>query len=363
MIFLIFPLLICLYVFFCFRRIWPGFRGSVFALAVIALFFAGFFLREALVGTILEAIFTVWLAESLMLFLLWDLGRILLRIVRRKSLQKKTALLGNRIVLAAGTLMTLVFFAVGIPNNSHYRVRELVVEVPHLSQPFSAVFFSDLHVDPLFSRAKLERLSAEVDSISPDYVLFGGDLADVHDPWLDAKNYGTLFRKISSKARIGAFGINGNHEGFMERSGSDPQGWMRRNGMTVLDDSTVCTELACFTGRTDFEVAGSRGIKRKLLAELKPESDLPWILMDHQPKGIELAYSGRRPDLVLSGHTHDGQFFPATFFIQFFWRLAAGFGTLDQTPWLVSSGIDSWGPPVRIGSETDMWVIRFEPKP
>lgn len=363
MLFMIFPLAICLYLFFSFRRVIPGIRGSIFAAAVIVLFFAGFFLRESFVGTVLEAVFTVWLAESLMLFLVWDLGRIFRRILWRKPLQKKTALVGNRIVLAAGTLLTIVFFAVGVPNNYHYRIRELVVEVPKLSQPFSAVFFSDLHVDPLFFRSKLERLSAEVDSISPDYVLFGGDLADVHDSWLRERNYDSLFGQISSKAKLGAFGINGNHEGFMESAGSDPEGWMRQNGMIVLDDSTACTELACFTGRTDFAVARSRGIERKPLSELRPDSGKPWILMDHQPKGIEPEYSGPRPDLALSGHTHDGQFFPATAFIGFFWRLAAGFGTLDQTPWLVSTGIDSWGPPVRVGSKTDMWVIRFEPKP
>lgn len=83
------------------------------------------------------------------------------------------------------------------------------------------------------------------------------------------------------------------------------------------------------------------------------------MLIDHQPKGIEPEHSGRLPDFALSGHTHDGQFFPGTVIIDWVWRLAYGFGTLDSVRWLVSSGVDSWGPPVRIGSDTEMWFLHF----
>jgi predicted MPP superfamily phosphohydrolase len=224
------------------------------------------------------------------------------------------------------------------------------------------VFFSDLHVDPLFSKQKLVRLGAELDSIAPDFLLFGGDLADVNDKALSEMGYDSLFRRLTQAAKVAAIGINGNHEAYAERSGSEPENWMRRNGMIVLDDSTICTSLACFTGRTDFQVARVRAVERKSLKDLLPsDSAKPWILLDHQPKGIESEYRGRLPLLGLSGHTHNGQFFPATALIGFFWRLSDGLGTLDKVPWIVSSGIDSWGPPVRVGSRTDVWVIHLEP--
>ena len=85
----------------------------------------------------------------------------------------------------------------------------------------------------------------------------------------------------------------------------------------------------------------------------------PWILLDHQPKGIEPGHSGRLPDFALSGHTHNGQFLPGTVVINFVWRLAYGEGVLDGVRWLVSAGVDCWGPPVRVGSDADMWVVRF----
>jgi len=227
------------------------------------------------------------------------------------------------------------------------------------SQNFTALFFSDIHVDPLFDRKKLERMIASADSIAPDYLLFGGDLADVPTATLDEWGYDTLFKQLTAKAKVAAIGINGNHEGMQERSGSDINAWMRKVGFVFLDDSTACIEKACFTGRTDFQVARGRDVQRKPLAELTPTSNLPWILLDHQPKGIEAEHSGRLPDYALSGHTHNGQFFPGTIVINFVWRLAYGEGVLDGVRWLVSAGVDCWGPPVRVGSDADMWVIRF----
>lgn len=364
MIFLFISIAFTLYLFFHFRSVLPGIRGTFFSAAILIAFFVGFYLREYFFGTLVEAVFTVWFCEAALLFLGWDAFRLIRGAVVRKPLAERFRLLGNRAVFAFGILLAAVFFLVGVPANADYRIRELVVEIPEGSAPFSAVFFSDLHVDPLFERQKLVRLASDLDGIAPDFVLFGGDLADVGDAALRTEGYDSLFRKVTGKARIVALGINGNHEGFMERSGSEPERWMRENGMIVLDDSTACFELACFSGRTDFAVARDRGVERLPLKVLAPtDSSKPWILMDHQPKGIESDYAGRLPTLALSGHTHDGQFFPATLFIGFFWRVAAGFGVLDGVPWLVSTGIDSWGPPVRVGSETEIRVIRFEPAP
>ncbi len=364
MVFLLLLVAFTLYLFFHFRSVLSGVRGTFLAASILVVFFCGFYLREHFAGTLLEAVFTVWFCEAALLFLAWDIFRLIRWLVVRKPLDARIRLLGNRIVFGLGILLSAIFFALGVPANNHYLVRELVVGIPKDSAPFSAVFLSDLHIDPLFHRQKLSHLAAEMDSIGPDFILFGGDLADIKDSALRAEGYDSLFRSVVEKARVGAFGINGNHEGFMERAGSNPERWMRENGMIVLDDSTVCRQTVCLSGRTDFSVARERGVERASLERLLPgDSALPWIVMDHQPRGIETDYAGRLPTLVLSGHTHDGQFFPATLFIGLFWRLASGFGSLDGVPWLVSSGIDSWGPPVRVGSQTEIWVIRFEPTP
>ena len=211
---------------------------------------------------------------------------------------------------------------------------------------------------------------------------------------------------------MAAVAINGNHEAFMANSDNSPEEWMRKVGFVVLDDSTACLGGVCFTGRTDFTVARSRDTERKPLSELIPDSIKivehvkdtadsladttkvadsqasaatvqdstadsavvatvtydtiplyrPWILLDHQPKGIEKTHAGRLPDFALSGHTHNGQFFPVTVLIDYVWKLAYGKGALSGVLWLVSSGFDCWGPPVRLGSDSEIWVIKFKAK-
>ncbi len=360
----------------------PGKKGKLIALGIIVSIFLGMFFRDTLVGSAVVAFTSVWLCQALLFYIPWDLFRAARRIVLRKAMPPQTLTFASRILLAVTVLLTIGLFVYGVPHNFHYVLHETTIKLPeyaNVQQPqaeadtvqldsvqqalpksFTAVFFSDVHVDPLFRRAKLERMIASVDSIAPDYLLFGGDLADVSTMQLDEWGYDSLFRQLTSKAKVAAVAINGNHESMQERGGSDPDAWMRKVGFVVLDDSSACIGQACFTGRTDFQVARSRGIERVPLASLAPNDSVrSWILMDHQPKGIEPEYSGRLPDFALSGHTHDGQFFPGTIVINFVWRIAFGEGMLDGVRWLVSAGVDCWGPPVRVGSDADMWVIRF----
>ncbi|MBR2470165.1 MAG: metallophosphoesterase [Fibrobacter sp.] len=365
----------------------PGKKGKLIALGILVSIFLGMFFRNTLVGCAVVAFTSVWLCQALLLYIPWDLFRLGRRMVLRKAMPPQTLTFASRILLAVTILLTAGLFVYGVPHNGNYRLLETTVKLPsrHVVMAstdsgavadssvtdssivtlqalsgFTAVFFSDVHVDPLFRRAKLERMIASVDSIAPDYLLFGGDLADVSTMQLDEWGYDSLFRQLTSKAKVAAVAINGNHESMQERGGSDPDAWMRKVGFVVLDDSSACIGQACFTGRTDFQVARRRGIERVPLASLAPNDSVrPWILMDHQPKGIEPEYSGRLPDFALSGHTHNGQFFPGTIVINFVWRLAYGEGVLDGVRWLVSAGVDCWGPPVRVGSDADMWVIRF----
>ncbi|WP_290734087.1 MULTISPECIES: metallophosphoesterase [unclassified Fibrobacter] len=346
----------------------PGRRGKLLALGVLVSIFAGMSARGTFVGSLAVAFLSVWLCQALLLYIPWGVFRGVRRVVTRRALDGHAVMLASRGLLVATVAMTLGLCAYGVPHNAKYVLHETTVNLP--AGGFTAVFFSDIHVDPLFDRAKLERMIADVDSIAPDYLLFGGDLADVPSATLDEWGYDTLFKKLTAGAKVAAVAVNGNHEGMQEFPGSNPNDWMRKVGFVVLDDSSACIGQACFTGRIDFQVARGRGVERRPLAELVPvevpadsgsvQTVRPWILLDHQPKGIESGYSGRLPDFALSGHTHNGQFFPGNFVINLVWRLAYGEGVLDGVRWLVSAGVDCWGPPVRVGTDADMWIIRFE---
>lgn len=384
-----------------------GKTGKIIGAAVLFVLFLGMFLRSTLVGSLIVTFFAVWLPNSLILYIPWTLYRIGYYFTQPHHLSRHLVRRVSRYLLGITSAFTFIFIGYGMQHNDEYKTNLLTIDLPSVyTENFTAVFFSDIHVDPLFNAQKLERLIAQVDSIKPDYLLFGGDLADITTEKMDHAGYDSLFKKLTAGAKVAAVAINGNHEAFMANSDNSPEEWMRKVGFVVLDDSTACLGGVCFTGRTDFTVARSRDIERKPLGVLIPDSIKivehvkdstdsladstrtvaaqdstmdtvaaapaitydtiplyrPWILLDHQPKGIEKTHSGRLPDFALSGHTHDGQFFPVTVLIDFVWKLAYGKGALSGVLWLVSSGFDCWGPPVRLGSDSEIWVIKFKAK-
>lgn len=412
MFFMIIPFVAILVLYLNIRKVADGTRGVLIAGLPIILTFGSFFLarHNSAFFSWVQCFMVIWLCQALWMYILWSIF-LGLRAIYRKTLGKKPgrpqykthlARNGARIILAATVLLTAGLLAYGIPNHYDYKTRTLDVELkmaPYSApaensfvddstakvpatvtwteshRDFKAVFFSDLHIDPLFRQEKLERLIAQCDSVKPDFILFGGDMADVHDSVLTAQGYDKLMRRLAATAKVAAVGINGNHEAYMERSGSDPEGFLRRAGWIFLDDSTACipadAPVACFTGRRDFQKARVFEEDRKSLKELTSGNpvaahlatsahSVPWIVLDHQPKGVEEDLGEFRPDFALSGHTHDGQFFPGNILIDWIWPLAYGEGFLNDIHWLVSAGVDSWGPPVRAGSDTEIWILNFK---
>ena len=384
-----------------------GKTGRIIGGVTLFVLLLGMLLRSTLIGSYIVTFFAVWLPNSLILYIPWTLYRVIYYFTQPHHLSRHLVRRVGRYLLGISCAVTFMFIGYGMQHNDEYKTNLLTIDLPsQYTESFTAIFFSDIHIDPLLSPQKLERFIAQVDSIKPDYLLFGGDLADITTEKMDRMGYDTLFKKLTAGAKVAAVAINGNHEAFMARSGNNPEEWMRKVGFVVLDDSTACLGSACFTGRTDFMVARGRDVERKPLTELIPDSIKivehvkdstdsladstrtvvaqdstmdtvaaapaitydtiplyrPWILMDHQPKGIEKTHAGRLPDFALSGHTHDGQFFPVTFFIDYVWKLAYGKGALGGVLWLVSSGFDCWGPPVRVGSDSEIWVIKFKAK-
>ncbi len=82
------------------------------------------------------------------------------------------------------------------------------------------------------------------------------------------------------------------------------------------------------------------------------------MLLDHNPLG--LADARIQPvDLMLSGHTHNGQIWPGSLIVSQVYE--NGYGRLDSAglTQLVTSGVGTWGPPWRIASQSEIVSIRL----
>ena len=98
----------------------------------------------------------------------------------------------------------------------------------------------------------------------------------------------------------------------------------------------------------------------KLLLQVEPGK--PVILMDHRPSEI-MAHSKLPIDIQLSGHIHNGQIFPANLLAAYVNRLAYGYEKIGLGHYFVTSGYGFWGVPLRLGSQSEVWIIDVKGKP
>jgi predicted MPP superfamily phosphohydrolase len=106
-------------------------------------------------------------------------------------------------------------------------------------------------------------------------------------------------------------------------------------------------------GRNDGRASG-----RKSIEELLRECDrnLPIIVLEHRPTDLDnVSRSGA--DILLSGHTHNGQLFPVNFITQRHYELTWGYKLKERTHVFVTSGIQVWGPPVRTAGASEILII------
>ncbi len=228
--------------------------------------------------------------------------------------------------------------------------------LPDAFAGFRIVQITDVHAGLTIGRAWIENVAEEVRKLRPDLIAFTGDLADGSVEKLrDAvAPLGTL------DAPYGKFFVTGNHEYY-----SGVEEWVeevRRLGYDVLLNEHRIIERngarLVLGGVTDFS-AGRRlpsHTSDPVAAFRGAPEDLVRIFMAHQPKTLH--QTDAVPfDLMLSGHTHGGQFFP--------WNLATA---MDQPylsglhrpngKWIyVSKGTGYWGPPVRLGARSEITVL------
>ena len=62
-------------------------------------------------------------------------------------------------------------------------------------------------------------------------------------------------------------------------------------------------------------------------------------------------------DLQLSGHTHNGQFWPGNLIVKWIYEVGYGYKKIQDTHFYVSSGIGLWGPKYRIGTSSEIVII------
>ena len=267
----------------------------------------------------------------------------------------------TKAVLALSVFSVVVLaIVIGYFNARSPRVKILQVHIPKQVdsvRTLDVAVASDIHLGTIIGRERLNSIVEKINNLHADLVLFPGDIVDEDLAPVVNQNLGETLRTI--KAKYGVYAITGNHEyiGGVEEACK----YLMDHGIRVLRDETINVNGSIvLVGREDRSISQFSGKKRKPLAELMTGVDkrYPIILMDHQPFGLHEAVE-QGVDLQLSGHTHHGQLWPFNAITNAIYELSWGYKKMDQTHFYVSSGVGTWGPPVRLGNTPEIIHLKL----
>lgn len=228
------------------------------------------------------------------------------------------------------------------------------------------VQLSDIHINELTTHRMIQQMVDKVNSLNADFIVITGDTLDKRlKPFIEQDFY-KQFQQLKSK--YGTYIIFGNHEylGTKEPNNREQDiiNAFQQANMKVLKDDIVYLDDVGISliGRDDFSSA-LYDVKRASLSDLMMFTDTqsPVILLDHQPKDlVEPASLG--VDLMISGHTHDGQVFPINLLVAAMYKNAHGIYQDNEKPFvsIVSSGYGLWGPPIRLMTHSEIAVIDID---
>lgn len=238
---------------------------------------------------------------------------------------------------------------------------EVAIPVRDLAPGFEGyrvALVSDLHHGPAVPASWLERVADRVAELGPDLVVLGGDFVSYARSDLDG-----LARVVSRfKARDGVVAVLGNHDHWV-----DPDlvaATVARGGATVL----VNGHRLVRRGAAALAVAGvddfTHGAVRpdETFAGVPPH--VPRVLVSHNPDLIEYLPAGLRVDVMLSGHTHNGQAHlpfvgPLMVPSQFAGKYLHGLKRVGETWLYVSAGVGTAAIPFRWGNPPELPLIRL----
>ena len=274
----------------------------------------------------------------------------------------------SRRLLLRGVLNWGVLAAAGVAGawgirNARRRPTVVEVDVPikNLSpdlEGYRVAQISDLHVGPTIGADFARMVVDTVNGLKPDLVALTGDMVDGSVEHLSSG----VAPLADLKATNGVFFVTGNHEYY-----SGVRAWcgkMADLGARVLLNEHHLIQRGAgrllIAGVTDLSagrmVPSHKSDPAAALAGA-PEHDVR-ILLAHQPNSCRAA-ERHRFDLQLSGHTHGGQMFPWNLLVRFAHVFDRGLHPFGAGWVYVNTGTGYWGPPMRVGVQSEITLLRL----
>ena len=267
----------------------------------------------------------------------------------------------KKYLLMAIVIISSIIILIGYLNTRIISVKSLILEMPRKQSALTelnAVVLSDLHLSVINDEKWLEKIVMKINGLNPDVVFIPGDFVDERAETLKLEGIGGSLSKI--KTKYGVFASTGNHEFINGINGTSK--FITENGITLIRDSIILVaDSFVLAARDDASKSNFTGEPRKSLKEIMKTIDknYPIVWLDHTPLKLEEA-EANGVSLQLSGHTHHGQMFPLNLITKMIYEVSWGYKKKSNTHYYVSCGVGTWGPPVRLGSESEIVSLKIK---
>jgi predicted MPP superfamily phosphohydrolase len=309
------------------------------------------------ISSILDLVGSYWivcLLYSLIIFPLVDLVLLLnnkLNVTGRFGVETRAVYL---------TIALMVFVIIGTllvrgsinAKKSYVDFVDIKRDNNLLKEDLNIAMVSDIHLGIRIGNDRVRQMIEEINSLNPDLVIIAGDIVDTEvEPFLN-NNMAEEFSKIKSK--YGVFATLGNHD-LIRGKGDIIAEELRKHGVNVLRDEAILVNNSFYVIGRDDSVINRFGSSRNSLSNITKEIDKNkfQIVIDHTPNSIHES-EAVGVHLQFSGHTHRGQIAPCNLVTKSMFEIDHGYLQKDNLGVIVSSGYGTWGPPIRIGSRSEI---------
>lgn len=228
-----------------------------------------------------------------------------------KEIKKKKLLKTKyKILIIIMLLISIFFIYARYIGTNGLAVKEYKITNSNLPTSFHGlkiVHISDIHYGRTINLKKLITVVNEINILKPDLVIFTGDLID-RDTKINnqiTKDITNQLKRINSK--LGKYAVYGNHD----KKNSKYQAILNDSDFILLNNAydTIYNESyePIFIGGIDNMVNGNINLD-KAMAYFDNNSTAKYkILLMHTPDYIDKVLDKYNIDLILAGHSHNGQ--------------------------------------------------------
>ncbi|MGN1311662.1 MAG: metallophosphoesterase, partial [Bacilli bacterium] len=217
-----------------------------------------------------------------------------------------------RFILILLLILSIITIYARYAGTNGLITKEYKIETKNIDNSFDGIkviHFSDLHYLRIINKERLEQIVEEINLINPDIVIFTGDLID-KDYTASEEDKEDLIEELSSiKAKYGKYSIIGNHD-YINNSDILNEIYTNSNFILLQNSYDIIygkNNDKLFIGGLDTYSYNKADID-KVMNYFNDNENINYkIILVHEPDYTDTILNKYNVDLILSGHSHNGQ--------------------------------------------------------